>query len=1194
MTERIHSTDNMRGTSEKDAGEPGQKPVLVWAVGVLALAAIYFGAAKLGLALAFAAEQVSAVWPPTGIALAAVLLFGYRVWPGIALGAFLANVTANEPVATAFGIAMGNTLEAVVGAWLLRRVVGFGNSLERLKDALGLIVLAAGLSTTVSATIGVTSLCLGGVQLWSAFGSLWLTWWLGDAVGALIVAPVLLTWATGLRIADWRLWIAGNVSPQSASHNPQSVRRLAEALALTGGLIVTSVIVFSGRLATDLDNASLAYIVFPFVIWAALRFGQQGTTAVTLAASSLAIWGTVRGVGPFGSGAIHERLLLLQAFMGVVAITALLLGAALSERGRAEGDVRESEERLRLALHAGRMGTWEWNLRTNTVIWSPGLEAIHGLAPGTFAGTFDAYLRDIHAEDRELVQRSITQAVEQAREHQIEYRVVWADKSVHWVEGRGRLFHDESGQPVRMSGVCVDITARKQDERRLAALHAVTRILAESATLAEAAPKIIQSICETLAWELGAIWQVDAEAGLLRCVDMWHCGPPRFPKFEAITRQRTFPRGIGLPGRVWTSGQPAWIPDVVHDTNFPRGPIAAEEGLHGAFGFPIRLGVEVLGVIEFFSPEIRQPDEDLLRMMTTVGSQIGQVIERKRGEEAVRQSEARKTAVFESALDAIVTINHEGNIVEFNPAAEKTFGYTRAQVIGKSMADMIIPPSLRERHRQGLAHYLATGEGPILGKRLELPAVRANGSEFPAELTVLRIPLPGPPMFTGYIRDITERKRLEQELQRRVQELAAADRRKDEFLATLAHELRNPLAPIRNGVEVMRQIGLNDPQLEKVRGMLERQVLQVTRLVDDLLDVSRITRGQITLRQEPTELAAVVTRAVETSRPLIDARRHLLTVSLPPQPVRLQADPTRLAQVFANLLNNAAKFTKEGGRIWLTAELGTRDEGRGPREDKDGISLSPSSLAPHPSPLAPHEVVVRVRDSGIGIVPEMLPHVFDLFAQGERSLERSEGGLGIGLTLVRSLVELHGGAVQVFSEGLGKGSEFVVRLPLLVESPSPPTPLPPSGARGEPSDRLILPPREEGERVPARRILVVDDNHDAAHSLSMFLKLQGHDVRTVYDGPSALQSARDYHPEAVLLDIGLPGMDGYEVARRIRSLPALEKVLLVAMTGYGQEEDKRRSQQAGFNAHLVKPADLDALRALLATPELAAAERAQL
>jgi len=362
-----------------------------------------------------------------------------------------------------------------------------------------------------------------------------------------------------------------------------------------------------------------------------------------------------------------------------------------------------------------------------------------------------------------------------------------------------------------------------------------------------------------------------------------------------------------------------------------------------------------------------------------------------------------------------------------------------------------------------------------------------------------------------------------------------ADRRKNEFLSMLAHELRNPLAPIRNAVQILRLRSPGEPELQDVRDMIDRQVRQLIRLVDDLLDVSRITRGKIRLQAEPVDLTAVVQRAVETSRPLIDVRRHALTVSLPDQPLRVQGDPVRLAQVLGNLLNNAAKYTEDEGKIWLTVER------------------------------ANGEAVCRVRDTGLGIPPDMLASVFDLFTQVDQALDRSQGGLGIGLTLVKQLVELHAGRVQAHSAGLNQGSEFVVRLPALAEES-------PRGvsANGAP------PPAD----VPPCRVLVVDDNVDGAESLAVLLRLGGHDVRVCHDGPAGLALADEFRPGLVFLDIGLPGLDGYEVARRLRAQLGPDGIVLVALTGYGQEEDVLRARQAGFDHHLVKPADPAALTAL--------------
>jgi PAS domain S-box-containing protein len=381
-------------------------------------------------------------------------------------------------------------------------------------------------------------------------------------------------------------------------------------------------------------------------------------------------------------------------------------------------------------------------------------------------------------------------------------------------------------------------------------------------------------------------------------------------------------------------------------------------------------------------------------------------------------------------------------------------------------------------------------------------------------------------------RNITDRKQMEDALRE-------ADRRKDEFLAVLAHELRNPLAPIRNSLHILRLTCQQDPAAERVGEMMERQVNHLVRLVDDLMEVSRITRGKIELRTEPVEVAAVIRSAVETSRPVIEAAGHQLALAIPPEPLTLEGDPVRLAQVFANLLNNSAKYTRPGGQILLSV-----------RQDSN-------------------EAVISVRDTGVGISAVMLPRVFDMFMQVDRHADRAQGGLGIGLTLVKSLVELHGGSITAHSEGPGRGSEFVVRLPLAAVERRVQDPV-------KSSPPAVLGPR---------RVLVVDDNCDAAQSLGMLLKVLGADVRVVYNGPDALEALASYKPDLVLLDIGMPGMDGHEVARRIRQRPEFQDVTLIALTGWGQEEDRRRSQTAGFDYHLIKPADMSALQTLLVTLE---------
>ena len=373
------------------------------------------------------------------------------------------------------------------------------------------------------------------------------------------------------------------------------------------------------------------------------------------------------------------------------------------------------------------------------------------------------------------------------------------------------------------------------------------------------------------------------------------------------------------------------------------------------------------------------------------------------------------------------------------------------------------------------------------------------------------------------------------------------DRRKDEFLAILAHELRNPLAPIRNALTVLQMTG-DDPELGQLCDMMGRQVNHLVRLVDDLMEVSRITRGKIELRMERADLGAVVRTAVEASRPLIEAAGHHLAIAIPPRRLAVHGDPVRLAQVFANLLNNAAKYTDPGGKIWLGMQ-------------QDG-----------------NAVVITIRDTGIGIPTAMLPRVFELFTQVDHGANRAHGGLGIGLTLAKSLVEMHGGTVTASSEGVGKGSEFLVRLPLAEETRIATTP---DDGVWSPSSATHV----------SRRILVVDDNRDAADTLGAVLRVMGSDVQVVYSGKAAILALDTYHPTVVITDIGMPGMDGFEVARLIRQRPDFKDVPLIALTGWGQEDDVRRSLASGFDSHLTKPAHAHALEAIFLSLESSRAAR---
>ncbi|MDN5869262.1 MAG: PAS domain S-box protein, partial [Nitrococcus sp.] len=509
------------------------------------------------------------------------------------------------------------------------------------------------------------------------------------------------------------------------------------------------------------------------------------------------------------------------------------------------------------------------------------------------------------------------------------------------------------------------------------------------------------------------------------------------------------------------------------------------------------------------------------------------ITERKRAEDKLQRSEQRYRGLFESARDGILILDAQNmRITDANPSMRNLLSYSLEQLEGKELWEIGLfqnqEESLATIHKlreEGYVRHedmtLRSAQGAIQNVQLIGNIYRDHGHAF-AQCN---------------IRDITERKRMERQIQQQAEELAAAGRRKDEFLAMLSHELRNPLAPILNALQLLGQERDENALHRRARGVIERQVRHLSRLVNELLDVSRITSGRIHLHIERLAVNAVLGRAVERVRPSIDRRGQELSLSLAPDTIWLDADATRLEQVFGNLLDNASKYNADDGHITLSVE---RDDG---------------------------QAIIRVRDEGEGIDAATLSHVFELFSQAERSLERSAGGLGIGLALVKSIVELHRGSVEVHSEGLGQGSEFVVRLPLASSQTRP--------------QAAAAPPDTPTDGDSHLRVLVVDDSADAANMATLLLRAWGHEVRVACDGPDALQRAAEFCPQVILLDIGLPGMDGFEVARSIRQDPQFEGVRLVAITGYGQDSDRQRSKEAGFDDHLVKPVEVSDLKALL-------------
>jgi signal transduction histidine kinase/DNA-binding response OmpR family regulator len=512
---------------------------------------------------------------------------------------------------------------------------------------------------------------------------------------------------------------------------------------------------------------------------------------------------------------------------------------------------------------------------------------------------------------------------------------------------------------------------------------------------------------------------------------------------------------------------------------------------------------------------------------------------------AAQEGERLLQSTFEQASEAFLVCDNEGRIIRASHRATELAGQYPMDKLFTDVFPLELSPAVRLRSRDAPSlssptlFDLSNVEADSLR---EASVVRCDGTRIHLLFSCRQLQRETDLERIGYtvtFTDITLRKRLEEELNQRMEELKMIDRRKDDFLATLAHELRNPLAPIRNAAAILQRINVNNPELQWCREIIDQQVSQISRLLDDLLDLSRITRDRLELRKQRIELARIIEAAVQISRPLIDEFEHDLTVSIPSEPIAIDADELRLAQVFSNLLNNAAKYTEPGGKIWLTAE----------RQETN--------------------IIIRVKDTGIGIPDDKLSEVFEMFSQLQRSLEQTRQGLGVGLTLVKRLVEMHGGRIEVRSDGPGKGSEFIVRLPIML------------GSAPE-----AKPPVINGDvqsRTSPLRILIADDHVISNESLARVLELMGHEIHSAYDGEEAFRAAEQFEPRVALLDIGMPKLNGYDLCRRIREQPWGKTMILVALTGWGGERDRQRGLEAGFNGHLTKPVPPEQLEKLIAT-----------
>jgi PAS domain S-box-containing protein len=876
--------------------------------------------------------------------------------------------------------------------------------------------------------------------------------------------------------------------------------------------------------------------------------------------------------------------------------------------------LRTSEERLRLALEASDTGLWDWDVRTDAVSWSPECYRIHGLREGEFAGTGEAFYRMVHDQDRDRVDRAARTAIDNRTLYESEFRLVHPDGTIVWVANRGRATYDATGLPVRMLGTITDITRRKRSEARSQWSADAFRHLIERspfgvytvdadfriAQVSEGARKTFANVQPVIGRDFSEVMRI-----------LWP--EPSASDF------------IGLFRRTLETGEPYQCPSLVevradlheveaYDWRIER--VTLPDGRDGVvchfydlserqrFEAALAMREQELQTLADNSPDILTRFDAPLRHLfvnaaveAATGRPKADFIGRTNRElgmppERFGQWDAALRSVFESGQPASLEFRFDSPsgarqysarvVPEYGPDGRvaSVLGVTRDvtdsrvaeaavraseerfRALVTATSDVVYRmtpdwselrsldgrdfiPSTTEPTRVWLDKYVLAEDQARVCAVIEA-AVRSKGL-FEVEHRVRRmdgtegwafsraVPILGEDgeiaEWFGAARDVTRRKEAEWSLRE-------ADRRKDEFLATLAHELRNPLATLRNGLAILALQGAEaGGRGERTVTMMARQLGQLVELVDDLLDVSRVGQGKITLRTERLLVREVIDAAIEGCLPTVEARAHRIAVEVEDPPrLSVQGDRTRMVQVLSNLLINAAKYTDPGGQITVS---GRRD----------------GSL-----------VVLAVTDSGIGIAPEALPTIWNMFSQVRDSLGNAQGGLGIGLSLVKKLVELHGGSVAAESAGLGRGSSFTIRLPQSTDE---------RPAIASPQADRIEPP------AIGRRVLVVDDNLDGAESLSHMLGLLGHVTEMVHDGPAALDAVGGFRPEIVLLDIGLPGMDGYEVAHRLRAEPGTAEVILVALTGWGSGDDRRRTREAGFDHHLTKPVAPDELRRVL-------------
>ncbi len=1070
---------------------PGRTPNFWWLGGFVVANLVAAGA---GQGLKLIPGVSITFWPPSGIFVAALLLTDRTKWPWWVAGAGVAELIGNalwfhNPLHLAILYFAANAGTAMSAAYLARRAVGGASRLVRLhrlqspQNAALFAVLAGGVAPVVSATIIATADAIIGKH---TFRDAWVLVWLGDGTGLLLSAPLTLAAAYA-----WR-------------HRGRIRAEKTVEFASTCGLtLLLSWLALRGYLPT-------VYMVLPVIVWAAVRFQLRGAWAMLTAVILTVAVVTRSGLGEFAGtpDQMRQQVVALQAFLGVCALTSLIVAGLSTQHVRALAKLRAANLLLEQRILVRTAALHQSEGRYRGILRQSPAGIVQTDATGCMTLVNDRWCEMLGYSEAELLGRSVVDvthpsSVELTKQNvarlaaggpdfQIEKNYGRKDGSHFPAQSNVSAVRSPTGEFLGLVAVVVDITERLRTE------EALRENAALFSSLIAQAPMGTYVVDEQFRMR-----QVNAEA------------MPVFASVQPLIG-RDFQEAVEI----------LWGPDV-------GGQIA------GIFRHTLATGER------YISPPFTQQRHDIgieqtyeweTQRVTLPDGKHGvvcyfhEVTERARATAALRASQERMRLAAEATGVGIWEWNVITNAIRWDaemfriysiePTPDGFVHYQdwRGAVLPEDLAEneAILQDTVRrcgQSTREFRIRRRSDGECRWIQA---VETVRAN-HDGKAEWVL------------GTNLDVTER-------QVTAQALRDVDRRKDEFLATLAHELRNPLAPMRTAVELLRMKGPDIPELQWARDVIDRQTQAMSRLIVDLMDVSRINQGKITLKREQVELAKIVQGAVETSHPLIEEMGHELTVTLPPRTVIVDADLTRLAQVILNLLNNAAKYTERGGRIDLRAVQQGSD------------------------------VLVSVTDTGIGIPADKLPTLFEMFSQVEGALSRSQGGLGIGLCLVKRLVEMHGGSIEARSAGPGRGSEFVVRLPIVMEQTYP---------------RLASQHGDKAKSISNLRILVVDDNRDAAQSLAMLLTAMGNNVHTAHDGEEAVAAAGEYRPDVVLCDIGLPKLNGYEACRQMKEQAWDKKMILIAVTGWGQDEDRRKSEEAGFDHHLVKPVDLNNLSNLL-------------